>query len=232
MSMIEYGAIFTGNASPFLMAKEQVTTGFQDVRQSAYEVSETTQQMAAISGRSFRRMIFGVQMGVFYFSMLDSAMMRQETTALTLADAQDSYNDAIREYGASSEEATRAARRLERVQHYVDMANRRAMLSFVGLGLQAVNMAVQFQSTFGTLDVLIGKLTAIQALSGPKGWIMLAGAVAAGVGAGYYFGTMAGGGGETNINVGGEVVIRGKDLDTALEEYKQAIKEEAERVQR
>jgi len=61
---------------------------------------------------------------------------------------------------------------------------------------------------------------------------MIAGGIAAAGAVGYYLGGAGGGTVQptTQINIGGRVVVQGRDIDEALDEYKRRMKQEAERV--
>jgi len=76
----------------------------------------------------------------FMLNMLESAYMRQTMAMMIMENAQDRYNDAVRRYGRNSEEARRAARRLEQQMRYLHLANTRANIS---MALMITQLALQ-----------------------------------------------------------------------------------------
>lgn len=123
------------------------------VQTSTMGIGEATQRTSSIMSRSWRNSIFTMQMGLFYFSMLESATYRQEAATIAIENAQDAYNQAVARYGAQSSQAVRAERTLERSRRYITTANRRAAISYIGLGLQTVNVSAELLKQAGITNI-------------------------------------------------------------------------------
>jgi len=135
----------------------------------------------------------------YMFNMLESAWMRQTMAQMMATNAQERYNTVVERYGANSEEARQAAKQLEMQTNYLNMANMRANVS---MGLMITQLALQgslldkatissVAHTLATKAATIAHaaetaaiwsknqaLAVYHALSGPKGWAILAGAAA------------------------------------------------------
>lgn len=156
MSYFEHSIVFNTKYSP---------EGAMALKSDLAELGEYTitwgkaaEEAAGMSARAFRNMLFGTQMALFYGSMLYTASMRQQTAALSLEEAQDRLNRAIRDYGVNSEQATSAARSLERQQLLVQRANILTTISTIGMGLQLVNVGVQIYSQLPILTQYVTTL--------------------------------------------------------------------------
>lgn len=207
----EYSGVLTARSTA-QPAFQSYTWSLETIKTKTEEVGEASSLMAMATSRSFRMMIFGAQMAIFYTSMLISAQDRTRTATLSLEDAQQSYNEALA--SGDPDQVARAHRRLERAQLYVARANQLATLSYVGMGLQVLN----FASSLARAIPMLGKYTAqlwamATAQAAAKPWLvpaMVAGAgTVARLAAGYYMGTVNVGG--TTVNVGGsEAELRRK----------------------
>lgn len=199
-----YSILFTGNSSvgPTI---EEIKQGLMTI---GYTGDEAGKKVAASFNRSMlgiRSLVFGTQMAVFYFSMMETAAIRNENAAILLEDSQTRYNDTLREYGAGSQEAIKAGNQLERTQNYLTMANQRATLSYVGLGLQAVSFGVELVRQLPILTAWISKTwaatTAQSALKGSMTIPLVGAAVGVAAGLGAY--ALASATFNSNINVSG-----------------------------
>lgn len=148
MSSREYKTVFTADNRTREVVG-QVVEGIEGISASTITMGQTTEQVAGMSMRSFSRLLFTIQMGVFYVGMLSSAMYQSESAAIAVENAQDSYNRALRDHGANSEQAIRAERTLIRTRKMVETANLRAKLSYLGMGLQVVNLGAVLLRTAG-----------------------------------------------------------------------------------
>lgn len=136
----DYHMTFTGDSTTRASA-DQTISDVGRVKTATIELGTATQEAVGMSMRAFSRLLFTFQMGIFYVGMLTSAIYQSESAAIAVENAQDSYNRAIREYGVNSEQAVRAERTLVRTRKMVETANLRAKLSYVGMGLQVVNLS-------------------------------------------------------------------------------------------
>jgi hypothetical protein len=165
-----------------------------------------------------RGMIWSTQLVLMYGGFLYQNMIREELATNTVANAQDTYNRAVREYGTNSEQAIRAARNLENAQMLVARANTMATLMTASFGFQLISTGVQIAQQIPQIMKYTGELWAMataQAAAHP--WLvpaMIGGAVAIGaVAAGSY----AYGLSQNNINV--NIDNRGnQDLHNAFTE--------------
>ncbi len=151
-------------------------------------------------GRTMRGMIWSTQLAIMYGGFLYQNMLKEELQTNTLANAQDTYNRAVKEYGVNSDQAIRAARNLENAQMLVTRANTMATLMTASFGFQLVATGIQIVQQFPALTTYAAKLWAIataQAAAHP--WLvpaMIAGVAAVGVAGAYAYGQS-----QNNINV-------------------------------
>jgi len=136
----EYKSVFTAE-NRTQETVDQVVEGIERISSTTITIGQKAEEAAGMSMRAFSRLLFTFQMGVFYVGMLSSAMYQNESAAIAVENAQDSYNSAVKDYGVNSEQAIRAERTLIRTRKMVETANLRASLSWVGMGLQIVNVS-------------------------------------------------------------------------------------------
>jgi hypothetical protein len=218
-----YGINFVGS-NYVTPAAEQVVYELQGVKQAVAEVGATSQQMGAMSFAGFRSLIFGAQMGLFYFSMMESGMLRSESATIGVELAQERLNVAIQKYGPSSAEANRAMQQLERTQLYYQRVATYTQIITVSMGLQMVGFAAQvWHTVIPSLSALTTQLhTAASAMITflslhPLGWLAIAGGVAAAAAATYALTRPV----ElpTTLNINNR-----SDIDQVLEDYKRRLK--------
>lgn len=224
MSYNTWNFVISGSSDQAVWATQNLQFELGKTGDAADTTGQKFVQMGFLTSRSFRMMIFSAQMGVFYISLLISAQDRALTSALTLEDAQESYNRAIRDYGVGSEQAVSAARRLERAQIMIGRANTLATLSYVGMGLQIVSFSAQLLRSIGPMSLYIAKIWAmVTAQAALKPWLVPAmigaAGVMAGVAAGFSF--------STQINMQG---ASERDLNRALEEHDRRARYEFRRA--
>ncbi len=173
---------------------DQVVESLQNIEYETMNVGWASEEMATMSTRSFRNLIFGAQMSLFYTSMLASGMLRSESSTIAVDMAQDHYNETVAKYGANSSQAQRAMDSLNRSQLLLQRNMTVTNIMMVSMGLQFVGMAVQISSTaIPSLATLTGMLHGVAnaarevwAALGPLGWAILAGgAIAGGVATAY-----------------------------------------------
>ncbi len=138
-----YSMTFRGESAELVGTVDTVKSHVVSLGETAEQTSNKWSQAQTTMIRGWQRMLFGVQMGIFYFSMLISVSDSIRTTTLSLEEAQADYNKTLSEYGFYSEEAVSAGRRLEKAQIAVRRANELATLSYVGMGLQVVNLGLE-----------------------------------------------------------------------------------------
>lgn len=225
MSMwTEYGMNVTGvyTGGP---AFTQATSDLERLRKEGYNLNFVFgEEMPKAVGRGTRQMIFGLQMGVFYTSMFISALFRAQSATLQVEDAQEDYNRAVQRYGVNSEQAQEAARRLERVQLYVQRANLLATFSTIGLGMQLVQLGNQFLLQIPKIEAFKTSLMSLWAMIPGWGWALLIGGAIVGAGVGGYMLSQSQINVETNINISRE-----EELEEALEEQKRRARYELRR---
>jgi len=141
-------------------ALQEYKIGIEDIEISLGGLGEKTQRVTTVMDRGWRRSLFGVQMGLFYFTMLESAMYRNEAAAIAIENAQDSYNQAVARYGAQSSQAIRAERNLERARRMLQSTNVRTAVSYVGMGLQVVSFVASMKKEWVQRLLNIGATTA------------------------------------------------------------------------
>jgi hypothetical protein len=218
-----YGISFVGS-NYVTPAAEQVVYELQGVKQAVADVGATSQQMGTMSFAGFRSLIFGAQMGMFYFSMLESGMLRSESATIGVELAQERLNVAIQKYGPNSAEANRAMQQLERTQLYYQRVATYTQIITVSMGLQMVGMAAQiYHTVIPSLTSLTASLhEATTAFIGfmslhPVGWALLAGGIAA-AGIATYALTRP-------VEVPNTLTINNRtDIDQVLEDYKRRLK--------
>lgn len=155
-----YNLTWTGTVDPSMVAAAQeVTTRMEDVHAHTITLGETTERAARIGTRAFRGYVFGVQMSIFYVSMLANAWMRAESAQLSLIDAQENYQRTLAEYGPAHERTEAALRRLERAQLMVQRTSFTTMLTFGGMTLQMFSMTVQTLAATGAIGIFTGATT-------------------------------------------------------------------------
>jgi len=233
----------------------------EQTRMVTAEIEESTRRRQYGYVRALRsqmNLIFGVQMSLFYVSMLAGAVTRLEAAQLTLTDAQEDYERALRRYGPTHERTISALRRLQRVQSYVNRAWIMSTINVVGLVLQFGNLAMRVGITSAVTGGYTASVVAataadtahtavlqkkafwlgvVRALAGPVGWAMLIGAgIAIGAAGMYLWGRMgAGAASPTTINIEGARIYRAatdEELEEALEKYKEETIEEYRRQAR
>ena len=219
----QYGIIFTGQnyVGP---AVAEVTENLATLQGQVLNLNQSLQQTDFISTRGFRNMIFGAQMSLFYFSMIESGMMRTESATIGVEMAQDHYNETVKKFGPNSKEAERALNSLERSQIMMQRMTTYTNIMFVAMGLQMVNMAATIQQyALPQLITLAHTLYGVAAAGyaalasmGPYGWAAIATGLAATAYAAYRITTFEA---PTTIDVNTTT-----DLDAALEAYKQRLK--------
>lgn len=178
------GAIWTGTS-----AIQQATTDLTTFTMTVKWVEPAAEKMATGYNRGITRMIWGTQLLIMYGGFLYQNMIREELMVNTLANAQDRYNEAVREYGPNSEQAIRAARALENAQTLVARANTMATLMTVSFGFQIVATGVQIVQQLPRLLAWVSAhwaLASAQAALEPyKAPLMIGAALAVGAVAGY-----------------------------------------------
>jgi hypothetical protein len=186
-----YGISFVGY-NYVTPAAEQVIYQIQGVKYALGDVGKTAQEMGAMSFAGFRSLIFGAQMGLFYFSMMESGALRTESATIGVELAQERLNTAIQKYGSNSAEANRAMQQLERTQLYYQRVATYTQIITVSMGLQMVGFSAQIVHTvIPSLSALTTQLhtataSMISFLSLHLwGWAVLAGGVAAAAAATY-----------------------------------------------
>jgi len=213
---------------------DQVKQQLGEIKDYTFQVNVQTERVATVSTRSFRSLIFGTQMALWYTSMLVGGMLRAESATLMLEQAQENYRRAVEKYGPASYEAQRALRSLQRTQLYLQRSTMYTNLMTASFTLQMVSMAAQVTSVVNpSLNSLRAALTALKttfAGLGPVGWAMLGlGTIATAIGTYMAWQSM-----QPQVNIGSiNVATRsGMDLDVALEEMKRQVKNEVWRSMR
>jgi len=208
-----YGIEFTGDSAGFQMAQQQVVAGMQEITQYTITFGETQERAAQISVRGLQQVLFGTQMLTWIGGMWYSNLVRQEAATIAVAQAQENYNYAVSRYGASSMQAQRAARSLERAQLFVSRANTMAVFSFASVGMQVVQLGLSLTEQLPTIlthvSAIWAAVTAHSALKGAiVGGVIGAGLAVAGVVALQQMNTV-------NVNINQET-----DLDEAFDQAK------------
>ena len=152
------------------------------------DLTKTSADNAAASFNSLRGSIFGLQMSMFYVSMLTSNMGGLEQAANNVEGAQERLNKVLQESGRNTYEYRNAVRQLENAQLQYKSAQNMTMIMQASMGLQLVNLAMSFQSVIPAIKDTINTLKSYnivaavsKALSG--NWVALAAGLAVGAGA-------------------------------------------------
>lgn len=209
-----YGIVFTGDSTGFQQAQEQVTEGIQEITTYTITFGETQERVSQVSLRGISQMLFGMQMLTWMTSMAATASMRQEGATIAVEQAQENYNNAVARYGASSRQAQRAARSLERAQLYVSRANMMATFSMISFGMQIVQAGLYFVRYLPQLGAWVAQMWSLAAAQAAlKPWLvpaMVAGVAAiGGMAAGYTISQT------NNVNVN---INQDTDLASAFDE--------------
>lgn len=153
-------------------------------------LSKTHQSVSNVNSQlmSLRGALFGVQMGLFYVSMLASNMMMLESAANNVEGAQERLNKVIKEGGRGTLEYRNAVRQLENAQINLQRTQTMTSIMTVAMGFQVVSMGVSFAQAVPGITKLINTLknynvvaAVTKALSGQ--WVTLAAGLAIGAGA-------------------------------------------------
>ncbi|MFA5307008.1 MAG: hypothetical protein WC365_06185 [Candidatus Babeliales bacterium] len=161
---------------------------------------------------SMRGALFGVQMGMFYVSMLTSSMMQLESASNNVEGAQERLTKVIREGGRGTLEYRNAVRQLENAQINLQRTQASVNIMTASMGLQMVSMAVSFYQAIPAISAMITKLqtyvatsVTAQALTPGVGWgtlaVGLGVAAAAGGTVGYLIGNQGQTQGKQQVNV-------------------------------
>lgn len=103
-------------------------------------VAVASQRMAVAGEENFNAMARSALRVVSLFAIMDMAMMRVSVAHSILEGTQERYDEAVKEHGATSSEAVKAYRELERVQNYVQRSYIRSSVAVLSFG---VNLAIQ-----------------------------------------------------------------------------------------
>ena len=141
---------------------------------------------------SMRGALFGVQMGLFYVSMLTSNMMMLESATNNVEGAHERLNKVVREGGRGTEQYRSAVRQLENAQINLNRTQASVNIMTVAMGLQTVSMGISFAQAIPAIRDMINTLKSYatiqaisQALQPGMGWVKLAAGIAIGAGATY-----------------------------------------------
>ena len=107
---------------------------------------------------SMRGALFGVQMGMFYVSMLTSSMMQLESAANNVEGAQERLTKVIREGGRGTLEYRNAVRQLENAQINLQRTQASVNIMTASMGLQMVSMGISFAQAIPSINAVIGTL--------------------------------------------------------------------------
>jgi len=124
------------------------------------EVGAASQRMAAASEQGMEQMARGIWRVTSLFAVMDMALMRVEVAHNILESSQERLDHATQTYGATSRQATQAARELERVHNYVARSYIRATVS---AGSFALQLAIQSNLLKGATAATIGQTIATKA---------------------------------------------------------------------
>lgn len=123
-------------------------------------VATASGRMAADSELGMERMARGIWRVTSLFAVMDMAMMRVQVAHNILESSQERLDYATEKYGATSRQATQAARELERVHNYVSRSYIRA---FVASGSFILRLVIESNVLKGATVATIGKTVATQA---------------------------------------------------------------------
>ena len=223
---------------------------------AAQRVSITEKDLGAETEMNLNKMARSALHVTRLWSVMEMAFMRQEVALNILESAQDRYNRAVLDYGENSYQAVQAGRQLERIQNYIERTNIRAGISVITyvtqlaiesgllstlstkLGIYTAAKAAATVAEAGHATALGATATALGAIAGflapYKIPLMIGGALAVGAVAGY---ALTGGftprtptniNLETNLTAGAGVT--GAEIDRALEEHNEWVKESVRRI--
>lgn len=130
-------------------------------------VGAASQRMGAASERGMEQMARGIWRVTSLFAVLDMALMRVEVAHNILESSQERLDYATQKYGATSRQATQAARELERVHNYVSRSYIRAS---VAAGSFLLRVILESNVLKGATMATIGKTIATQAAAAAT-WI-------------------------------------------------------------
>jgi hypothetical protein len=224
MSWIEYKSVFTASQYVTPVA-EEVSQGFYNIKWAAEDAGTAMETTGMRGFNAFRNLAFSAQMGLFYVSMLESGMMRMESSSIGVEMAQERLNDAIKKSGASSDDAHRAMQQLERAQIMYQRMALYSNLMTVSLGIQFVSFASSITRyavpAITHITTMIHGLTAaFHALSAAQATTIVGlAALAVGVGVGAYAYSQSRVALPDTLNVNSKT-----DVDEVLELYKQRLK--------
>ncbi|MFA5307671.1 MAG: hypothetical protein WC365_09540 [Candidatus Babeliales bacterium] len=194
-STMSAGNAATQASQDFRGLNTSISTGLmRDLPRANVAVENTGRSLMAMRGA-----LFGVQMGLFYVSMLTSNMMMIETATNNVETAQERLNRVVREGGRGTEEYRNAVRQLENAHTNLQRAQTMTSIMTVAMGFQIVSMGISFAQAIPSITAMITKLqtyiaTAVtaQAVTPGVGWgtlaIGLGVAATAGGAVGYYLG--------------------------------------------
>jgi hypothetical protein len=187
------------------------TTGTQSLNNVKTASQGAAQGMMTFEKQSyqgFRTLQMGGMMGISIMSTLYMRQMSLENSQDSLTQAQENYNNAVLESGAGSKQALTALNQLERAQRSYQSAQTMSTLMTVSAGVQLVGFGAQVLHVLPKINSLTSSLRNLasagalaKAFSGPAGWAMLAGGVAAAGAAGYAIGNMNSQPQTANVNV-------------------------------
>jgi hypothetical protein len=224
-----YFISITGDTSMWRPAAQEIKTDLMEIKTMLVEWGGVTKRTGQSNMNVFRSMIWSAQIFGMYLSFLYMWQIRQETTTNTLANAQDTYNDAVKRYGPSSEQAIRAARNLENAQLLVNRATTMTTLMMASFGMQAVVTGAQILSQIPALNAYASSLwTVASAKVAASGWLAPAMAAAIGVGVGAVAGYAISQAAQPQININNaQVTVSTEEgLDTALDKFNKKVKED------
>lgn len=138
------------------------------------------------SYRGFRTLMMGASMASMVLTSLVSRQMQEENSLEGITNAQENYASVVTEYGRGSKQAASALNQLEKAQKSYNNAATMSNLMTMSMGIQLVGLGASIIQFLPSIEKLItgqktlALVTTIQnAMSGPAGWAMLAGGVAA-----------------------------------------------------
>ncbi|MFA5307556.1 MAG: hypothetical protein WC365_08965, partial [Candidatus Babeliales bacterium] len=127
--------------------------GFKNARDFPAAIDKTSASLMNMRGA-----LFGVQMGMFYVSMLTSSMMQLESAANNVEGAQERLTKVIREGGRGTLEYRNAVRQLENAQINLQRTQASVNIMTASMGLQMVSMGISFAQAIPSINAVIGTL--------------------------------------------------------------------------
>ena len=125
----------------FVGLNSEITTGLlPSARRGSKEVQNLNGNFMAMRGA-----LFGVQMSLFYVSMLTSNLMAMETASNSVETAQERLNQVVREGGRGTLEYRNAVRQLETAQINFQRQQIMSTVMTVAMGFQLVSLGMSFQ---------------------------------------------------------------------------------------